>query len=133
LLTAAPWQWSYYGLSNVTTGRDYTIRPTKGRYLIALLLVRNTGNTPARIPDGLFVVTDQQGRSTTFNRQASAEYFLRYSGSNPGDYRATAEIPPTNTPVSVPLLFDVAPDATNLIITSTTDPDQGFLVRRDMK
>ncbi len=133
MLDAGRWQWSYYGLSNVTTGRGYSVEPSNGRYLIVLFLVQNTGDAPARIPDDLFVVTDEQGRSTTFNRQASAEYFLRYYGSNPGDYRATADIPPTNSPVSVPLLFDVPPDATNLVVTSTADPDQGFLVRRDMK
>jgi hypothetical protein len=132
-LSAGPWEWSYYGLSNVTTGRDYQAQPANGRYLIVLLLVRNTTDAPAQIPDGLFVVTDEQGRTATFNRDASVEYMRRYGVGTAGDYPANAEIPPTNSLVSVPVLFDVASDATNLVVTSNVDPSQGFLVRQNMQ
>lgn len=131
-LQAGIWEWSYYGRSNYTTGSGYSVQPSNGRYLIVLLLVRNTSDAPVQIPDGLFVVTDDQGRSISFNRPISVEYMRRY-GSSAGDYPANAAIPVTNTPVSVPLLFDVAADATNLVITSTSDPGQGYLVRSNMR
>lgn len=132
-LQTGQWEWSYFGLSNYTTGSGYSVQPANGRYLIVLMLVRNTGNASAQIPDGLFVVTDAQGRSISFNRPISVEYMRRYGVGVGGDYPANANIPVTNTPVSVPLLFDVAPDATDLIVTSATDPSRGFLVRSDLR
>lgn len=129
--TAGTWRWSYYGLSNVSTGRGYSAPPANGRFLIVLLVVQNLGTTPQQIPDGLYVVTDDQGRSFAFNRQASAEYF-RQAGVV-ADYPPTVAIPPTSSWVSVPVLFDVPPDATNLIVSSTSNPAQGYLVRKNMQ
>jgi len=132
-LTEAPWRWGYYGLSNVTTGgAGFSVQP-KGRYLVVLMLVQNTGTTPQQIPDGLYMVTDEQGRTATFNRQASVDYYQTYLNTNPGDYPANAKIPVTTTPVSVPLLFDVPLDATNLIMTSANNPKQGFFVAQRMQ
>ncbi|HEV2123884.1 MAG TPA: hypothetical protein VGW38_14060, partial [Chloroflexota bacterium] len=66
-LQAGIWKWSYYGLSNVTTGSGYSVPPRNGRYLIVLVLVRNASDAPAPIPDGLFVIIDEQGRSALSN------------------------------------------------------------------
>jgi hypothetical protein len=104
-----------------------------GRYLVVLALVQNTGTTPQQIPDGLFVVTDEQGRTATFNRQASVDYYQQYRNTTPGDYPANAAIPVTTTPVSVPLLFDLPLDSTNVVLTSANNPQQGFFVAQRMQ
>jgi hypothetical protein len=132
-IAADTWRWSYFGLSNVSTGRGYSTPPSNGRYLIVLLVMQNLGTTPQQIPDGLFVVTDDQGRSIPFNRQASEDYFLQAGIGVAANYAPTANIPPTESWVSVPLLFDVPPDATNLIVSSTSTPAQGYLVRQNMQ
>jgi hypothetical protein len=132
-LTEGPWRWGYYGFSNVSDGSDdFRVQP-KGRYLIVLMLVQNTGTAPQQIPDGSFVVTDAQGRTATFNRQASVDYYQTYINTNPGDYPANAAIPVTNTPVSVPLLFDLPLDSTNVVLTSANNPAQGFFVAQRMQ
>ena len=132
-IAAGTWLWSYFGLSNVTSGRGYSTPPSNGRYLIVLLVMQNLGTTPQQIPDGLYVVTDDQGRTIPFNRQASEEYFLQTGIGVSANYDPTAAIPPTESWVSVPLLFDVPPDATNLIVSSTSTPAQGYLVRQNMQ
>lgn len=128
LLQAGNYQYGFSGLSNVATGSYGGATPSRGRYLIVLATVRNTGGEAAPVPDGFFVVKDAQGRVYDFNRAASTEYFNRYPGA--GDYPADAPIPPGAPVGSVPLLFDVAPDATNLVMFSRDNTSQGFLVRQ---
>jgi len=132
-IAADTWRWSYFGLSNVSSGSGYSVPPTNGRYLIVLLVMQNLGTTPQQIQDGLFVVTDDQGRTIPFNRQASEDYFLQTGIGVSANYAPTANIPPTPSWVSVPLLFDVPLDATNLIVSSTSTPAQGYLVRQNMQ
>jgi hypothetical protein len=133
LVEEGPWRWSSYGLSNVLfSADDFRVQPN-GRYLVVLALVQNTGTTPQQIPDGLFVVTDEQGRTATFNRQASVDYYQQYRNTTPGDYPANAAIPVTTTPVSVPLLFDLPLDSTNVVLTSANNPQQGFFVAQRMQ
>lgn len=133
VLTAGAWEFGYSGLNNVATGTYGGALPSRGRYLIVLATARNTSGAPAQIPDGFFVLKDAQGRVYDFNRAASVDYINRFGGTGPGgagDYAADTQIPPNAPLGSVPLLFDVAPDATNLVLFSRENTGQGFLVRQ---
>ena len=46
-----------------------------------------------------------------------------------GDVAADATFPPNSEMASVPLLFDVPADATNLVLLSRDNINQGFLIR----
>ncbi len=136
LLRAGDFEYSFSGLSNVATGSYGGAPPARGRYLIALMTVRNVGNTPAQIPDGFFVVKDAQGRVSDFNRAASVDYLNRFGGAGPrgaGDFAANATLPPRGQLGSVPLLFDVPSDATDLVVFSRDNTAQGFLVRQSAR
>jgi len=127
VIDAGNWDFSYNGISNFATGPYGGAPPSRGRYEIVLITVRNNGNAPAQIPDGALVIKDGQGRVYDFNRAASVDYFNRIPGS--GDLPADAEFPPSNLLSSVPLLFDVSSDATDLVLFSRDNLAQGFLIR----
>jgi len=132
IITAGNWQFGYTGLSNIATGSYGGSLPARGNYLIVLLTVRNTGEAPTQIPDGFFVVKDASGQVYDFNRAASVDYINRFGGTGPrgaGDYAADAQLPPNAPLGSIPLLFDIDPNATNLVIFSRDNTSQGFLVR----
>ena len=132
-LTAGGFEYSFgSSITNVATGSYGGAPPARGQYLIVLAWVRNTGATPAQIPDGFFVVKDAQGRVSDFNRAASVDYINRFGGTGAGgagDYAADAQLPPGAPLGSIPLLFDIAPDATNVVLFSRDNPSQGFRVR----
>ncbi|MBV9786836.1 MAG: hypothetical protein JOZ51_01590, partial [Chloroflexi bacterium] len=132
-LTAGGFEYSFgSSITNVATGSYGGATPARGQYLIVLAWVRNTGATPAQIPDGFFVVKDAQGRVSDFNRAASVDYINRFGGTGAGgagDYAADAQLPPGAPLGSIPLLFDIAPDATNVVLFSRDNPSQGFRVR----
>ncbi len=123
---------NFLGIYNTTSGAYGGAPPARGQYLIVLLTVRNVGDAPAQIPDGFFVVKDAQGRVSDFNRAASVDYINRFGGTGPrgaGDYAADAQLPPGAPLGSMPLLFDVAPDATDIVLFSRENVNQGFLIR----
>ncbi|HEY0606121.1 MAG TPA: hypothetical protein VGD58_24570 [Herpetosiphonaceae bacterium] len=130
-LSAGGFEYSFgSGLTNFGTGTYGGAAPARGQYLIVLAWVRNTGSTPAQIPDGFFVVKDAQGRVSDFNRAASVDYFNRLGGAgSAGDYGADAQLPPGAPLGSVPLLFDISPDATDVVMFSRDNLNQGFRVR----
>lgn len=133
VLSAGGFEYSFgSNLTNFATGSYGGGPPARGQYLIVLAYVRNTGTTPAQIPDGFFVVKDAQGRVSDFNRAASVDYINRFGGTGAGgagDYAANSELPPGGPLASVPLLFDIASDATNVVLFSRDNPSQGFRVR----
>ncbi len=130
VVQAGPWGFTFTGQKNIATGAYGGGAPTRGQYQIALLQVANNSGQPAQIPDGFFVLKDAQGRVYDFNRAASVDYLNRFGG--PGvaaDVGADATFPSNNALTSVPLLFDVPPDAKNLVLFSRNNPNQGFLIR----
>jgi hypothetical protein len=133
VLRAGDFEYSYsLNVSNFATGTYGGARPARGRYLIVLILVRNVGANPQQIPDGFFVVKDGQGRVSDFNRAASIDYINRFGGTGPGgagDYRADAQLQPNGFLGSMPLLFDVAGDSTDLVFFSRDNTGQGFRIR----
>ena len=136
ILRAGDFEYGFSGRTNVATGSYGGSPPARGRYVIVLMTVRNVGGAPAQIPDGFFVIKDAQGRVSDFNRAASVDYINRFGGTGPrgaGDYAADAQLPPGALLGSMPLLFDVAADATDLVVFSRDNPAQGFLVRQSAR
>ena len=130
VITAGSWSYTYAGIKNIGTGSYGGAPPTRGQFQILLLAVGNNGQQPATIPDGFFVLKDAQGRVYDFNRAASVDYLNRFGG--PGvaaDVGADATFPNNGQLTSVPLLFDVPPDATNLVLLSRENVNQGFVIR----
>ena len=133
VLSAGGFEYSFgSNLTSSATGTYGGAPPNNGQYLIVLTWVRNTSSVPAQIPDGFFVVKDSQGRVSEFNRAASVDYINRFGGTGPGgagDYTADAQWPPGAPLGATPLLFDIASDATNVVMFSRDNPAQGFRVR----
>ena len=129
LVQAGGWGYQYTGAQNVSTGAFGNAPPSQGQYQIIVVNVANGSGQPAAIPDGFFVMKDAQGRVYEFNRAASVDYVNRYGRGQAADISADEQVAPTNTLVSVGLLFDVAPDATNLVLLSRENINEGFLVR----
>jgi hypothetical protein len=130
VVQAGSWGFTYSGVKNVTSGSYGGGPPSRGQYQIVLMAVANNGGAPAPIPDGFFVLKDAQGRVYDFNRAASVDYFTRFGGAGQAaDIGADAQVPNNNSLTSVPLLFDVPPDAANLVLLSRDNPNQGFVIR----
>ncbi|HEY0604058.1 MAG TPA: toll/interleukin-1 receptor domain-containing protein [Herpetosiphonaceae bacterium] len=130
-LSAGGFEYSFgSNLTNIATGSYGGAPPSRGQYLIVLAWVRNTGATPQQIPDSFFVVKDAQDRVSGFNRAASVDWFNRFGGAgSAGDFGADAQLPPGAPLGSVPLFFDIYPDATDVVLFSRDNPNQGFRVR----
>jgi hypothetical protein len=136
VLRAGDFEYTFTTFSNVATGSYGGAPPARGRYLIVLMAVRNASGAPVQVPDGFFVVKDAQGRVSDFNRAASVDYINRFGGTGPrgaGDYAADAQLPPGAPLGSMPFLFDVASDATDLVVFSRDNTAQGFLVRQNAR
>jgi hypothetical protein len=130
VVQAGQWSFTATNFQNVATGSYGGSPPTRGQYRVVVLQVANNTGQPATIPDGFFVVKDAQGRVYDFNRAASVDYLNRFGG--PGvaaDIGADTPVPSNNSLTSVPLLFDVPPDATNLVLFSRENMNQGFQLR----
>jgi hypothetical protein len=129
VVQAGQWTFTYSGIKNVTDGVG-GVAPSHGQYQIVLLAVANSGGQAAAIPDGFFVLKDAQGHVYDFNRAVSVDYFNRAGGAGQAaDVGADAQIPSNDALTSVPLLFDVPPDATNLVLLSHDNVNQGFMIR----
>ncbi|MDQ5852854.1 MAG: hypothetical protein M3380_12460 [Chloroflexota bacterium] len=131
VIQAGSWSFTSTRFKNVARNAYGGSRPIQGQYQIVVMQVANNGGQPSTIPDGFFVLKDAQGRVYDFNRAASVDYFKRYGGAGvAADVAADAQFPSSRQLSSVPLLFDVPPDATNLVLMSRENLNQGFLIRR---
>ena len=96
-----------------------------GRYAVVLMLISNTSGTAQAIPADLFVIKDAQGRVYSTNGAVSKAYVI--PGVN-ADKSLEDQLPADGVSYSVALVFDVAPDATNLVLFTRPNQGQGFLV-----
>lgn len=87
-----------------------------GRFVLALVAVGNDSAAPAHIPPDLFTLVDGQGRRYLPIPGASTAYLDTYGRGQRGDLSMEEEIPPGGGNVSVPLIFDVPPDARDLTL-----------------
>ena len=123
------WYVNYNGISTIADGNVIGVQPT-GRWVQVGVLMNNATDTGQvrGIPGDLLVLKDAQGRVYRANADASEAYF----NANPGafNYNQKQEIP-FNSNIAVPLLFDVSADATDLVLFSPLNTDQGYLVRNN--
>ncbi|MEF3275676.1 MAG: hypothetical protein K6356_15005 [Chloroflexus sp.] len=103
------------------------VTPNNGRFVVVLAFVRNTTGQDQAVPLDFFVLKDAQGRVWTPRLDASDAYVIR--GVN-ADRSHSEPIPADGFVYSVAILFDVAPDATDLVFFARSNPDQGWLVLR---
>ncbi|NWF81334.1 MAG: hypothetical protein HXY37_15030 [Chloroflexi bacterium] len=89
------------------------LRPA-GRFVLAVVAVSNNGPTPRVIPPELFVLRDSAGRSYSPVPGASSAYLALYQRAQRGDLALEDSFAPGSGMRSVPLLFDVPPDASGL-------------------
>jgi hypothetical protein len=101
------------------------ITPNNGRFVVVLAFVRNTTGQDQPLPPDFFVLKDAQGRVWTPRLDASDAYLIR--GVN-ADLSHSEVVPADSFVRSVAILFDVAPDATDLVFFARSNPDQGWLV-----
>lgn len=85
----------------------------KGRFVLALVTVSNSGARPARLPRDLLALFDQNGRRYLAQPAASTVYLETYGRGRFGDFSAEDPLPSGGN-VSVPLIFDVPEQARGL-------------------
>jgi hypothetical protein len=76
----------------------------------------------------MFALIDEQGQRYQPVAGASSAYLDTYGRGLHGDLALEDQIPPTSGMFSVPLLFDVDPNASELILTMGQDANQGWPV-----
>ena len=97
----------------------------QGRFVLVLMYLSNATGQPLQINADTFLLRDDQGRIYQANPAASSAYLI--PGIN-GDISQETPLPADSLTRSMPLFFDVAPDATNLVFFARENPDQGYLV-----
>jgi hypothetical protein len=100
----------------------------RGRFALALLAVSNTTTSTRRLSPDMFALVDAQGQRYRPVAGASSAYLDTYGRGMHGDLAFEDEIPPTSGMFSVPLLFDVDPNVSELILTMGQDGTQGWPV-----
>jgi hypothetical protein len=88
----------------------------RGRFVLALVAVGNDGQAPARLPDDLFVLVDGAGTRYSPLPHISTAYLNSYGRGQHGDLSMEDPIPPDGGNKSVPLIFDVPPNARPLYL-----------------
>jgi hypothetical protein len=100
----------------------------RGRFALALLAVSNTTTSTRRLSPDMFALVDEQGQRYRPVAGASSAYLDTYGRGMHGDLALEDQIPPTSGMFSVPLLFDVDPNVSELILTMGQDTAQGWPV-----
>ena len=103
--------------------------PTNGRFVVVLIHAINTGGAPQAIPGNFFVLKDAQGRVWEARPEVSDAYVV--PGVN-ADQTQNTPISPDGNYRSVALVFDVAPDATDLVFFARSNQIQGWIVIRSV-
>lgn len=103
--------------------------PTNGRFVVVLVFAINETGQPQPIPGNFFVLKDAQGRVWEARPDVSAAYVQ--PGIN-ADLAHTQPLPPNGITHSVAIIFDVAPDATDLVFFARSNPGQGWLVLKSV-
>ncbi len=119
------WFFNFGGTSGIADGNAINLQP-QGRWVIVGALMFDGTLEGRTLPADLMVLKDAQGRVYRANADASEAFVNTYPGSYNINLKQAA---PVNQNFTVPLLFDVAPDATDLVLFSPQFTDQGYLVR----
>lgn len=100
----------------------------EGNFILALPAIGNTYPQARRIPPGLIILTDAEGRSYMPDRNASNAYLTVYRRGTHGDLSLQDAIPPGGGLNTVPLIFDVPTDATALLLTTIGSNNAGWIL-----
>lgn len=88
-----------------------------GRFVLAVVAVSNNASTPRHLPADMFVLTDSAGRSYLPVPGASSTYLALYQRAQYGDLALEETFDASSGMRSVPIIFDVPPDASGLRLT----------------
>jgi hypothetical protein len=103
--------------------------PNNGRFVVVLIHAINNTGTPQAIPGNFFVLKDAQGRVWEARPEVSDAYVV--PGVN-ADQTHNTPLAPDGNYRSVAVVFDVAPDATDLVFFARSNPSQGWIVLRSV-
>lgn len=118
------WFFNFGGSTAIADGNVINLQP-QGRWVVVTAYMFNATGQDQPIPGDLLVLKDAQGRVYRPNADASEAYF----NTTPGVFNIHQK---QNAPAFnflVPLVFDVAPDATDLVLFSPQKTEQGYRVR----
>jgi hypothetical protein len=87
-----------------------------GRFVLVLLAIGNDGQAPARLPYDLFALVDGFGKRYAPLPQISTAYLNTYGRGQHGDLSMEDPIPSDGGNKSMPLIFDVPPNARPLYL-----------------
>lgn len=105
--------WSYV-VTNVGTASTIGDETARGQYVVATLKARNDSKTPRELGTSLFVLRDEQDRVYDLDSEASLAYYHAFDTD-----AWTLESLGPSLIGTIPLAFDVSPDATNLTLYAT--------------
>jgi len=114
---------STYAASMIGNLGEY--RPNNGRFVVVYLFVVNNTGEPQTLPDNFMVLKDEQGRIWEPRPEVSDAYII--PGVN-ADLSHTQVIPNDGLTRNIPLIFDVSPDATNLVFFARNNPNVAWLI-----
>ena len=109
----------------VLDGSIGTVQP-QGRFALALVAVINNGAMDV-LPEDLIVLVDRQGRRFPALPELSRSYLDTFGRGVRGDLSQDERIPGAGVSVSVPLIFDIAADADDLVLM-VGDAPRGWLL-----
>jgi hypothetical protein len=92
------------------------LRPN-GRFVLAVVAVSNNSPNPRVIPPDMFLLVDGQGQRYAPVPGASTAYLALYERAQRGDLALEDTFEPVVGLRSVPIIFDVPPDASGLRLT----------------
>jgi hypothetical protein len=96
-----------------------------GNWVLVLVHVANNTGTDQSLPASFFVLKDAQGRVYHAQPPVSSAYVIR--GVN-ADISMEDSVPANGLTTSIPLLFDVTPGATNVVLFAGGNTGQGWQV-----
>ncbi len=106
-------------------GNIGSFAPANGRFVVVLAYAVNGTGTDQPIPPNFFVLKDAQGRIWEARPDISDAYVV--PGVN-ADLGHGQPFPADGITRSMPIVFDVAPDATNLVFFARSNPSQGWII-----
>ncbi len=108
-------------------------KSAQGRFVIIFAMTVNRTGQAQPLPADFLVLKDAQGRVYHPLTWASTAYLNRFGYGSGGNVSQEQSVPADGITYGVPIIFDVAPDATNLVFFAPSKPDQGWLVRGSVR
>jgi hypothetical protein len=125
-LQANGWNYSYPSETYAAAlGSQVGSFTASGNWVLVLVHVENNSGSDQPLPADFFVLKDAQGRVYRPQPQVSSAYVVR--GVN-ADLSMEDSVPANGLTTSIPLLFDVAPGATNVVLFAGGNTGQGWQV-----